>query len=366
MFCHNCGAQISESDTFCGHCGSKIKEETSNKIIDEIKEETKVTEPIKVEPNKDTRDLDKELVDAYMGVKAPKFRTNDFSFCTFFFRGIYLMYRKMYGYGLLWMFVAPIIFGLIPVVGTVAPLIAAIVMGFMFNKIYVNFVEKKVNELKYLNKNKSHEELLDICSKMGGTTWVPVIIILAIYGILIVLLIVALVFLINSGKLDEIIDEVQNEMGEVEEVEKTPETVIFDKDTTKESGSLLYTVPKGFEEVSSIDVYSSYIYSNNDWSDYCTFKLSNGLYYGKGTIEEEMNKNIYATESDEVTKGFVTINGQEWYGIKVSNSYDRYKYGIIKDGRKYTFEFSNVISGDVCGPAKDKVLNSLKFGDANV
>ena len=42
------------------------------------------------------------------------------------------------------------------------------------------------------------------------------------------------------------------------------------------------------------------------------------------------------------------------------------KYGIIKDGRKYTFEFSNVISGDVCGPAKDKVLNSLKFGDANV
>ncbi len=357
MYCNKCGAELKKGDSFCGYCGNKIGDTIENepKVDNNVAEESKVNNTFE----------DEELINAFMGPKADKFKGNDFSFLTLFFRGLYLLYRKMYLYGLLWIFALPIVAAIIPIIGGILPLAAAIVMGIYFNKIYLDFVKKKVAEIKNIYKGKTREELIEICKTKGGTTWVPVIIYIVITVVISVAIIAFFIYLIRSGEFDDIIDS-DFDIDNI--VEETKENTVYEKDTELEKESLLYLVPKGFEETYSSQYTTSYNYSSSDYSDYCYFSIEVTNNYGDKNIQDIMEDEVYIEANDEISKSFTTVNGQEWYSINLDRSLGRhyYNYGIVRNGKKYIYEFSAVKSGDVCGPAKDKILNSLKFGDNNV
>ena len=82
----------------------------------------------------------------------------------------------MYLYGFLWLIGVPIAMIFIPGFGIVIPLVSAIVLGIKFRDFYLGFVKERVNEIKRLNPNKKHDELVTICRQQGGTNIIPVII----------------------------------------------------------------------------------------------------------------------------------------------------------------------------------------------
>lgn len=345
MNCPNCGANYNEKDVFCGHCGTKIKGKENND--NETKEEVVIN-------NNNVFNSDQDLIDAFIGNNAEKIKHNSFSVCTFVFRGVYFMYRKMYLYGFLWLVGIPLVFMFLPGIGILLPLISAIVLGIKFKDIYLGFVKEKVNEIKRLNPNKKHAELVEICRKQGGTNIIPVIIIGAFDALIIFLLIIfAYVFvnIIDSG--------LDNYFGT--EKEDTSEVVFYNEDETVQSGKITYTVPAGFNDAGfgNSDTFAYYKHSTDQ--DMCTFTISTYSMYDTSIRERLLS---YIPESHETEEEELTINGIGWYSIKDLDGYSKdYYYGAVKDDKFYKFNFTMYTQGDVCGPARETVLNSLVIGD---
>ncbi len=126
--------------------------------------------------------LDEKLVSAYVGWKYEKLKNKKFSFPSLFFSWEYIAYRKFYGL----FFIYVILERLFSVVLStslkenpilvICIFIPNIILSLIFNKLYLNNVKKKVNKIKDSNPNASETELINICSKKGGVSVIPVII----------------------------------------------------------------------------------------------------------------------------------------------------------------------------------------------
>ena len=345
MNCPNCGANYNENDVYCGHCGTKIdgKENKDAKQSEEV-----------VVDNKNVFNSDQDLIDAFIGNNVEKIKHNSFSICTFVFRGIYFMYRKMYLYGFLWLIGVPIAMIFIPGFGIVIPLVSAIVLGIKFRDIYLGFIKERVNEIKRLNPNKKHDELVTICRQQGGTNIIPVIIIGAFDALILFLLILFAYLFIN------IADNAFNKYFGTKE-EDDSEVVFYTEDETVQSGKITYTVPAGFNDAGfgNTDTFAYYKHSTDQ--DMCSFSISSyGMY--DSSIRDRLLS--YVPASHETEEEEITINGMSWYSIKDLDGYSKeYYYGAVKNDRFYKFNFTMYTQGDICGPARETVLNSLVIGD---
>ncbi len=209
MKCNNCGNEIKPGDKFCTACGSAItsNQEVNNSVIN-TEPETKTIE----------QTPDEELIKAYIGKNYEKISQKSFSLPAFFLTSIYLLYRKLYIYTLI-LIIGSIVLSFIPLISLISSLLISIVLGLKFNEIYLEEVKRKVEIIKLENKTATKEELLDICSKKGGTNIVAPIIAIATVFILIVLLILFFVAIIRTSidKTDEMRDIFKEyiESGEV-------------------------------------------------------------------------------------------------------------------------------------------------------
>ena len=354
MFCPKCGTEVKEGSRFCGSCGNQLVDDVKEETKEEKKEEKKTIEPVVT--TEKTIGVEEDLIDAYMGIKAQKLKTSSFSFCTFFFGAVYFLYRKMYLYGLLWLLVFPIVCGIIPVVGPIASIAAPIVMGFFFKTIYLQHVETKVREIKNAYRDKSHEELLELCKKLGGTTIVPVIIVVILNVIVIAIIALAVYALISTGELSDIFEETIDSI--------TSENIVYEVDTNESLGGLNYLIPANFEETYKYGNYTrSYDYTGKDYSERCSFEI-----HVYDTTEEDVEKNlkdsIYVPEGAETEEKHVTINDRDWYNIDVFKSYGTdNNYEVITNNKIYRYQFSTLIDGEVCGAARKNVTNSLIIGE---
>ena len=129
------------------------------------------------------------LLLAFIGKNCEKITTRSFNFAGFFFSSLYMFYRKMFGYGLLFFIGQTLILNLINI--PVLSLGINILTGFLVNKLYVSFANKKIDVIKAQNIGKSMDELKYICAKKGGTSFGKVILgFLAEIGIAIVIVII--------------------------------------------------------------------------------------------------------------------------------------------------------------------------------
>ena len=128
---------------------------------------------------------DEEFKRTWMGNLYDKANKRRFSIPSFFFGGIYFLYRKLYLFGFIFMLVSCIT----PIIGmnmiltnlsnpstmillsifiTLLPIIINIIYGFAFYPLYKNNINQKLN--KYKNEVQSPAQLIDIAKQKGGTS----------------------------------------------------------------------------------------------------------------------------------------------------------------------------------------------------
>ncbi len=111
---------------------------------------------------------DDELLKAFIGKNYEKITTAPFNIPGFFFTSLYMFYRKMFLYGFL------VFLGSQGVNNFTDNLIVNIsfnvAIGFFVNKIYLDYANKKINQIKLTNYGKSDDELKLICANKGGTS----------------------------------------------------------------------------------------------------------------------------------------------------------------------------------------------------
>ena len=132
-----------------------------------------------------------------MGKNAEKLKDGGISGYTLLFGPIYILYRKMWLLGLISAGIIILANIFLKSYSLIVLLVISIILSFKFKDLYLNYVKEKVNKIKRENTDKSKEELMIICSKKGGTSLLPVIALIIIYGISLYITIIIMKHQIN-------------------------------------------------------------------------------------------------------------------------------------------------------------------------
>lgn len=295
-----------------------------------------------------------DLIDSYIGKNADKLKNGGFSVNTFFFGSLYVLYRKMWLLGFIWLAVNMIANMFLESIASVITIAANIIISMQFKKFYLKHVEEQVDKIKAENPGKTKEQLMMICSQKGGTTLVPVIIAIIFYGI---------VFFIAFTVVFDILDEArENAQNSQYDYNNTSTNITNGTGTI---GNLNVTIPSNLVVSKySTDDHKTYRtdYNNNDS---CSLKLSTtkSSYYNNDA-KQYLEKSIYYSATDTFSGiSQKTVNNNSWYYATVTTSYNQeYYYSILNNGTIYEIEFE--ISEDdnkTCSSAYNTVINSLKF-----
>ena len=203
--CPNCGGLNGYGNPNCSFCGASLinnpVEQNTNTMpqpevfVEQVYDNQDMgefaQEPI-YDPNinpevtgLDLNNVDDVLVNAYIKKNVDKIKTSGFSIWAFLFGWIYVWYRKMHKLLLIWFGMNIVVSALVGLL--VQPTIAAagsflvslafnIFVAIKFKDLYLKNVNNKVAIIKSKNANLSQEQLMAICSKKGGTTVLPIIV----------------------------------------------------------------------------------------------------------------------------------------------------------------------------------------------
>lgn len=125
--------------------------------------------------------LNEKLFLEYVGEKYEKIKNKKFSIPSLFFSWLYIAYRKFYSLLIVYVILDRIYSTLLSTVLKQKPILVIclfipnIILAFVFNKLYLNNVKKKVSEIGNANPDASESELKNICSKKGGVSIISLI-----------------------------------------------------------------------------------------------------------------------------------------------------------------------------------------------
>lgn len=179
------------------------KEEPSNINLEQIKKDNEylnhldeniIKENIKQKKTYDEQNqFDFDLIKNYMGENYKSFLSQKFNLYAFLCGFFYLLYRKVYLYGitLLILEVALITYyiesPLILICIILGILLINTLIGFKFNKYYVKRSYKQIKSIQNKFSSNRDEYVLSKCSEYGGTSIQSSIIIPLIFGVLIII-----------------------------------------------------------------------------------------------------------------------------------------------------------------------------------
>lgn len=326
MYCPKCGSKICEQEKFCKYCGSKL--------ID-----------IENDNNNNSYLSDKLLIEAYVGKNYEKINNNKFSIPTLLFGFFYFLYRKLYLYTfflfLLYIVTGILFYDYIYIVN----IIISILLAINFSNIYMSFVKQKINEIKIENKNKSNDELLEICKKRGGTSAIPVVVVsLSIF--------IIVVFVISWFIFYDMYDEFESPDLEQNEI------------TTTE---LKYEIPEDFIR-SNYNSENFKVFNYTDDNDYCSISISIHDSYFKQSAKDYLKSHINSSEDDNVSDiSSLEINDYNWEHVKIEDSYkQRNRLLTIFDKTIYDIEYTIYKDeSNYCSKQYEIFINSLNFGKNN-
>ncbi len=290
---------------------------------------------------------DIDLIDAYIGNNAEKLRNGGFSVNTFLFGVLYVLYRKMWLLGFVWLAINIIVSMFLPSISTYVTWGANIIISLQFKKLYLNHVSEEVNKIKIENPGKTNEQLLLLCSQKGGTTLIPVVIVGLIYGIMFFI-----AYTVVMGIMDDTKDKIKEQQD------------YYNNIGTKTLGNLSYEIPDILTE-SSFSTDKNKIYDFHSSTDSCSLRITTedpSVYSNdaKQFLEDNVSYSSTDTYSGITAK---SLNKRSWYYAEViTDLTENYYYAILNNGKIYSVQFSILSdAGERCSKARDELANSLKF-----
>lgn len=208
LFCTNCGAKLPKDAKFCSSCGKAIVsirgeeqvEIDRNQSTKPSQSTTPVTEqlPVKDENrpaksgiNQLNEEEEEELLRLFIGPTKEDYymtkwkKKNSWNWAAFFLNVYWMAYRKMYGYTF-GLFAFLIVLNIVTTLFDVElRIISGISIGYLVifglcgNRLYEEFARKKITKIRETQPNP--ENLPEMVSRQGGTSFKEVFAIMAVY-----------------------------------------------------------------------------------------------------------------------------------------------------------------------------------------
>lgn len=182
--CNQCGAMLSQDAKFCGECGTVVAEPVVPVVVEEpVKVDAEIVDVEIIQPPRhdfegigaDAREVRERLVGTKTEYYLPKFETMEtlnsatsWNWAAFFFSTAWMLYRKMYAFGIgLWL-----VSNVISLLGVpLLSLAVSIGVGVFGNYLYMKDINNRTD--KAMNLQPEEREVF--IQKNAGTTWVPVV-----------------------------------------------------------------------------------------------------------------------------------------------------------------------------------------------
>ena len=167
----------------------KRSDKTKNKKYEKSIYNSKVKKNIAKPPKKNEKLIvynDEELLKYYIGNNNKKIINRHFNISAFFFSSFYYLYRKLYVLGSISLAISLIILSCIndiKIVGLIF-LIFSLIMGLLFNYIYVKKAKYNIEKIKRKHIN---ENINEFCVLTGGTDSLVTALVVILYFIIIIL-----------------------------------------------------------------------------------------------------------------------------------------------------------------------------------
>ena len=313
------------------------------------------------------KELDEELLKAFIGNNYEKLTTRQFNISAFFFTGAYMFYRKLTGYAILYFLLVLIIQGIFKVIPI--SIVFNILVGLFFNKFYVNYAKKRVNKIKNANVHRQPKDIKLICMKSGGVSVGNIFLGLLLEIIITFLLAFALMYAgmsFLSSNMDSIMESFNkklqdginnidfNATGEYDGATITNTTLIM-KD------EFIMSVPGVFTNNSETFNYSySFKEEESDFNK-CEFTFESIKGYSTSESLIKQMAKYYKNDIDiDVTKN--TINNLDWYWFKTKDSFSTvYYYGVVKNNKVYLLKYEDgTKNSNDCENYRTQIINSIK------
>ena len=381
MFCSKCHTEIREEDIiFCPRCGQKIErtrinnhfyfrsklKSTSNehenqfeysKNYSNIKDDDPNTHQEQYNYSKSYSDVKKDQADehenqyiystkysdtntinitsdedyikAYINNNYNSIKKQKFNIAALIFGPFYCIYRKMYLLGIILIIIeSNFLFSIGGDYSTLVELFINLYLAIKINEIYLKKVNNNIETIKSNNPDKTSKELIEICSKKGGTISIKLFIVL-LFIIPMIISILTILF----------------------EYDKSINKKTVSNNTYKVR-DITFNTPNNFEEMTTNEIYY-YMKSNDNKCYLNTFSISysgdikNYLSYNSNSSSNTNKTDIYTWEH----------KGNNWNYIMMDTSYgEKDIYATKYNGYLYIFTFE----GD-CNEYKPDILNSINY-----
>lgn len=311
---------------------------------------------------------DEDYIESYVGRYYKYIKSQTISIYSLLFGEYYLLYRKMYTEGIIIIILNIIIACFNVGLASLLTIIVRLFLAFKFKDIYLNKVEKKVNEIKIINSDKQSTELINIISKKGGTLDLGFLIFIAIF----ISLFTAAVYDVSVEENNDSTSSNQTEEKDTTTINNNNSNTNIDNNDTNIDNNdtnifkdIIVELPSNYKEKAVINkerkILSVMVESNKN--SMCTLAISeiNDDYNN----EKEYLNDIISLEKDRITYDEMSnynINNINWYRLKgKSNSYMQEERSVIKNNTSlYQVLFrSESATEDACQKYKYDIYNNI-------
>lgn len=240
---------------------------------------------------------DEDYIESYVGRYYKYIKSQTISIYSLLFGEYYLLYRKMYTEGII-IIVLNIIIACFNVgLASLLTIIVRLFLAFKFKDIYLNKVEKKVNEIKIINSDKQSTELINIISKKGGTLDLGFLIFIAIF----ISLFTTAVYDVSVEENNDSTSSNQTEEKDTTTINNNNSNTNIDNNDTNIFKDIIVELPSNYKEKAVINkerkILSVMVESNKN--SMCTLAISeiNDDYNN----EKEYLNDIISLEKDKIT-----------------------------------------------------------------
>lgn len=333
-----------EDDNYLDDYFYEEKEDTSKELKEINNNLNQVKKSNKLEENK-------IYLKYFIGNNFDKIVTRKLNFSALVFGECYLLYRKKYFLGFILLAIRISLLIFLPKYAYISLLIN-IISFIVFNSLYLNYANRKVDAIKKKSSNHTYERMYRLCEEKGGTNKLLFLL------VLLVIIIICIIKYVNIPSID--IGNVFNKNDK--NVNPEYNGILYYNQNNDAKTKFSIKVPSEFKDTTSTYHMSGSIINNSETA--CEYTFGSIKYYKDAKdLSNQLKKYL---EEVLKTNGKVIseerkINGLKWYYVEVSSNEYTNTYALTEyNDNVYLY---NYVINDVetsCAKYKESIINSIR------